>query len=282
MSVYGAVEIGGTKCDVAFGTGIDDITEPVRIDTTDPEETLGAIVEVLSTGDITAVGIATFGPLNLETGTITSTPKSGWSDTPVRQFIESRCGVTVKVDVDVAGSALGEGRWGAAAGMTNYAYVTVGTGIGAAPVIGGRTIPGRAHPEAGHLVVTRHAKDAYPGRCPFHGDCLEGMASGPALADRFGPPDTWLSREAEITGLACHYLAQGMRDLVYTVAPERLVVGGGVSKLPGFHRELRRRLGELLGDYPEEPDLDLLISPPGLDELSGLAGALILAGQALG
>ncbi|MGB8361535.1 MAG: ROK family protein [Acidimicrobiia bacterium] len=284
MTLFGAVEIGGTKTDVAIGTSSEDLTEPYRIATGTPEETLGAVIEYLSGQPVDAVGVACFGPLDLDPssagyGRMLSTPKPGWSEVDVLGMLASGLSAHVSLDTDVNGAALGEGRWGAATGMSDFAYVTVGTGIGAGLVVGGRLVGGAAHPEMGHLVVKHVRGDTFSGSCPYHGDCLEGMASGPALEARFGPPDTWAGNDV-VLHLAAGYVAQGMRDLAYTMAPERIIVGGGVSKLPGFHGRLRRQTGSLLGDYPRAPDLDLLISKPGLGDLSGLAGALVLAGTA--
>lgn len=281
MTLFGAVEIGGTKTDVAIGTSPEDLTEPHRIPTGTPDETLGAVIEYLSGQPIDAVGVASFGPLDLDPsstgyGRMLSTPKPGWSEVDVLGVLSSGLSVPVSLDTDVNGAALGEGRWGAAQGMSDFCYVTVGTGIGAGVVVGGRVIGGAGHPETGHIVVKHVVGDTFPGICPYHGDCLEGMTSGPALEARFGPPKTWAGNDV-VLHLAAGYVAQGMRALVYTVAPERIIVGGGVSQLPGFHQRLRRQTGGLLANYPREPDLDLLISKPGLGDLSGLAGALVLA-----
>lgn len=281
MTLYGAVEMGGTKTDVVVGTGYEDMSDPVRIPTTTPVETLSAVVDCFGDHDVTAVGVASFGPLELSPrssryGSLLFTPKPGWSGTPVLNTLREALGVPVVIDTDVNGAARGEGKWGAAAGMSRFVYVTVGTGIGAGIVIDGSPIGGDRHPEFGHIVVSKRSEDRHEGSCAFHSGCLEGMASGPALEARFGNPDTWAGNQA-VVDIAVHYLAQGMVDLVYTVAPERIVVGGGVSRLPGLHDSLRDRVGTLLGGYPTDPDLDLLISEPGLGERSALAGGLLMA-----
>jgi fructokinase len=284
MTLFGAVEIGGTKTDVAVGTSPADLTEPHRVLTGSPEETLGPVVEYLKGHRLDAVGVASFGPLDLDPasphyGHMLSTPKPGWSGVDVLGALASGLEAAVTLDTDVNGAALGEGRWGAATGMTDFVYVTVGTGIGAGVVVGGRVIGGADHPEMGHIVVRPEPGDTFAGACPYHGICLEGMTAGPALEARFGRPETWAGNDS-VLDLVSGYVAQGIRNLVYTVAPERIVVGGGISKLPGFHDRLRLVTGSLLGDYPHEPDLDLLISRPGLGDLSGLAGGLVLAGSA--
>jgi len=279
--LYGAVEMGGTKTDVAVGTSFEDMSEPHRIPTSEPDSTLGEITEFFANHDVHSVGVASFGPMNLDKssaryGTMLFTPKAGWTGTAVYERLHARLGVPVVLDTDVNGAATGEGRWGAAQGMDDYVYVTVGTGIGAGIVVHGETIGGERHPEMGHIVVSRLADDRHEGSCPYHGACLEGMAAGPALESRFGRPETWPGND-QVLEVTAHYLAQGMLNLVYTVAPERIIVGGGVSGLPGLHQRLRERLNVLLAGYPETLDLDLLISKPGLGDRSGLAGALLLA-----
>jgi fructokinase len=286
VTTYGAVEMGGTKTDMTVGTSFADMADPHRVPTSDPETTLGEIVSFFDGSEVSAVGVASFGPMQLDRassryGTVLFTPKPGWSGVAIHERLSSGLGLPVALDTDVNGAAVGEGEWGAARGMDHHVYVTVGTGIGAGIVVAGRVIGGGRHPEMGHIVVSRHPEDRHEGSCPYHGECLEGMASGPALQARFGHPETWAGNQA-VVDLAVHYLAQGMVDLVYTVAPERIVVGGGVSKLPGLHDRLRERVGTLLGGYPETPDLDLLISKPGLGDRSGLAGALLLAERGVG
>lgn len=286
MISYGAVEMGGTKTDMSVGTSPDDMSEPFRVSTTGPDETLGAIIDFFADHDVAAVGVASFGPLELDPnssryGTMLFTPKPSWSGTPVFRRLNEGLGVPLVLDTDVNGAARGEGRWGAAQGMSEYAYVTVGTGIGAGVVVRGEPVGGAHHPEAGHITVSRHADDSHEGSCPFHGDCLEGMAAGPALEARFGRPETWPGND-RVLEVVVHYLAQGMVNLAYTAAPERIVVGGGVSKLPGFHDRLRDQVGRVLAGYPETRDLELLISPPSLGDRSGLAGALLLAASGTG
>jgi fructokinase len=288
MAPFGTVELGGTKTLVATGTTPDDLTSPRRIPTEDPETTLGLVVEQLAGEAIEAVGVASFGPIELRPdhpgyGSITRTPKPGWSGTPVLRELTDALGLPVGLDTDVNGSALGEGRWGAAEGLSDFVYLTVGTGIGGGAIAGGSVLGGVSHPEMGHTVVEPHPDDRYPGRCPYHGGCLEGMASGPALEDRFGPVGEWAG-ESEAMALAVHYLAQVLRNIVYTMAPQRVIVGGGVSSMTGFHEHLRAALASQLQGYPgllEFTAADYLVAP-GLGDRSGLAGGLVLAARALG
>ena len=286
--VFGTVELGGTKTLVAVGTTPSDLSDPIRIPTTTPEETLEQVVEHLSKHDLEAIGIASFGPVELredhpDFGNITSTPKPGWSGAPVLRHTADALGVPAGFDTDVNGAALGEGAWGAVMGLHSYVYVTVGTGIGLGAVIRGHTLTASGHPEFGHVVVERHPQDDYPGRCPFHGDCLEGMASGPALEDRFGAHEAWEEPE-KVGELAVRYLAQGMRNAVYAYSPQCIVVGGGVSKLPSFHSVLQHALLNELAGYPNDGIAAAgdYLRPPGLGDLSGLAGGLVLAREALG
>lgn len=288
MPLFGTVELGGTKTLVATGTAPDDLSPPRRISTSDPDTTLRLVAEHLHGESIDAVGVASFGPIELRQdhprfGWITTTPKPGWTDTPVLRVLTDALNLPVGIDTDVNGSALGEGRWGAARGLSDFVYLTVGTGIGGGAVAHGSVVGGVSHPEMGHMVVESHPDDRYPGRCPYHGRCLEGMASGPALEDRFGPFGS-RADDGEALALAVHYLAQGLRNIVYTLAPHRIVVGGGVSKMAGFHERLRAALASQLQGYPELPKYaatDYVVGPD-LGDLSGLAGGLVLAARALG
>lgn len=285
MTTFAAVELGGTKTLVAVGEGPGDVGEPHRIETDDPGSTLGRVIDYLAPHQPQAIGVGSFGPLELRPGRadhghVTNTPKPGWSHFDLLGAFES-LGAPVELDTDVNAAALGEWTWGAAAGLGTVLYVTVGTGVGAGVLVGGMPLHGAPHPEGGHVVVERHPDDPHPGSCPYHGNCLEGMAAGPALADRFGRPAEALEGEllAEARRLVVHYLAQGLRSLIYAVAPERVVLGGGVSKLPGLHEEIREELRRVLAGYPgvsEHASADFVV-PPGLGDGSGLAGALALA-----
>jgi len=285
VTLFGAVEIGGTKTDLAVGTSPTDLSTPHRLPTSEPSVMISAIGDFFAEHRVDAVGVASFGPLDLDLsasrfGTMMATPKPGWTGTPLYQAIVDAVAVPVGLDTDVNGAALGEGRWGAGQGLAHFAYMTVGTGIGAGIVVDGATITGARHPEAGHVRVDREPDDRFEGVCPYHGDCLEGLASGPALEARFGRPETWAGNDA-VVALEAHYLARAILGIVYTAASERVIVGGGVSTLPGLHDRIRHLLGGLLAGYPDDLDLDLLVSRPGLGELSGLSGGLVLAERAL-
>jgi len=285
MARYGAVEIGGTKTLCAVGASPDDLAGAVTIPTTEPGETLQRVVEFLDGEAADAVGIASFGPLDLTSGRIGVTPKAGWSGTDLVGPLRAALSVPIGLDTDVNGAAVGEARWGAGQGLDSFVYVTVGTGIGGGALIGGEPVHGLGHPEMGHIVVRRHPDDDYEGVCRLHGDCLEGLASGPAIAERFGRPGESLdgSDLARAVELEAFYLAQMTRDLVYILAPERVALGGGVSRLPGLLELVNLMLVEGLNGYPGLSAHESgFVVAPGLDAVSGLAGGLILAERATG
>lgn len=290
-TVFGAIEAGGTKfvCLVAS-----EPAEPVAkasFPTGEPESTLARAIAFFqdcaaSGRELAAIGIASFGPVELRRsspkyGFITNTPKPGWSDTDLVGPVQAALGVPVGFDTDVNGAALAEGRWGAAQGLETFVYLTVGTGVGGGAVVAGRPAHGLVHAEMGHVIVTRQRSDDYSGCCPFHGGCLEGMASGPAIAARWGRPAEELEGEAldRAVELEAAYLAAGLRNIVYTIAPERIVVGGGVAGLPGLFPMLRAKLAEALSGYPGLPEHDSadFVVPAALGQMAGPAGALALA-----
>jgi fructokinase len=283
MARYGAVELGGTKTLCAVGSSPDDLARAVTIPTTEPEETLEQVIVFLSKEAPDAVGIASFGPLHLDRGRIGLTPKEGWSGTDLVGPLRDVLAVPIGLDTDVNGAAMGEGRWGAGQGLANFAYVTVGTGIGGGALVDGTPVRGLGHPEMGHIVVRRHPDDAYGGVCRLHGDCLEGLACGPAIAGRFGRTGESLTGAelARATEIEAFYLAQLMRDLVYILSPERVVLGGGVSQMPGLLDLVTDNLVSELAGYPGVAEHGRgFVVPPGLGGMSGLAGSLILAEEA--
>jgi fructokinase len=289
------IEAGGTKVIVVIGTGPDDTVAEMRIPTTTPTETLGAVTDFLraqiDAGNVpAAAGVASFGPVELRRssdrfGSITTTPKPGWSGTDMLGPIRGVLRGPVAFDTDVNGAAVGEGRWGAARGLDTFVYLTVGTGIGGGAIIDGTVAHGLVHAEMGHLNVPRHPQDDFAGRCPFHGDCLEGMASGPALEARWGTAPSQLSGADldEAVEIEAWYLAHGLRSIVYVTAPERIVVGGGVLAMRGLLPQVRQGLVDALGGYPGLPEhasVDFVV-PAELGAMAGPAGALALAADAL-
>lgn len=295
MPLWGAIEAGGTKFVCAVGTGPDDLRAEVRIPTTTPDHTLGQALaffeEHHQREPLAAVGIGSFGPVDPDPaspgfGYITSTPKPGWANTDIAGAIQNAFHVPVGFDTDVNAAALGEQRWGAARGLDTFIYLTVGTGIGGGGMVDGRLLHGLLHPEMGHVPIAHDRnRDPYEGCCPFHGDCLEGLASGPALEGRWGAAADHFDPDHPAWSLEAHYLAQGLASFTYTLSPRRIVMGGGVMQQTHLFAMVRRELAELLNGYIQAPaiveHLDTYIVPPELGGRAGIAGALALAEAAL-
>lgn len=291
--LYGAVEAGGTKFVCAVGTGPDDIRAQTRIDTESPETTLGQVAEFLQAaaddhGPLAAVGVGCFGPVDLDPaspsyGSITSTPKPDWSHTDVVGPLKEALGVPVAFDTDVNAAALGEARWGAGTGLHSLLYLTVGTGIGGGAIADGRLLHGRLHPEMGHIPIPHdRQRDPYEGYCPYHRDCLEGLASGTALRGRWGKPAHELPPDHDAWVLQAGYLGTALASFILTLSPQRILLGGGVMEQTHLFPMVRRQTARALEGYlllPELHDdgLDTFIRPPGLGSRAGICGALALA-----
>ena len=271
--MLGAIEAGGTKFVCGAGTGPGDL-ETIRIPTTTPQETTGAAVEFLRSRKVRAVGIASFGPVDLAAGRITTTPKAGWRNFGLSEYVRQALGVPVAFDTDVNGAAMGEARWGAAQGTSDFLYVTVGTGIGAGAMVNGALLHGLSHPEMGHIRIPHdRARDPFAGVCPYHGDCLEGLASGPAMEARWGRPAHELASEHEAWALEAHYLAIGLANWICALSPKLILLGGGVARQAGLLAAIRTEVNAVLGGYVEPPP----ILAPGLGDRAGVLGALALA-----
>ena len=293
--LFGAIETGGSKVDCAVGRWPDDVRDRLRIPTTSPAETLAEITGFLlghhRETPLAAIGIGSFGPIDLRTdsptyGYITSTPKLGWRYVDLVGPISDELQLPVMLDTDVNAAALGEYRWGAGKALDSLVYVTVGTGIGGGAVIGGRPVHGVSHPEMGHIRIPHdRGADPFDGSCPYHGDCLEGLASGPAMEARWGIPAETLPEDHAAWDLEAEYLATGVANIMVTLAPQRIVMGGGVMKQRHLFPLVRGRLVEILNGYgvPEEVlnAIDDYIVPPALGHDSGIAGAFALARMAL-
>jgi fructokinase len=277
LKVFGGIEAGGTKFVCGVGTGPEDLFA-ARFPTTSAAVTVAAAVAWLrevSGGQLSAVGIGSFGPVDLQTGFITSTPKAAWRDFDLAGSVGRALGVPVVFETDVNAAAIGESRWGAARSVSDCLYLTVGTGIGGGAIVGGRVMHGLTHPEMGHVRIPHdRTEDPFGGTCPFHGDCLEGLASGPAMEKRWGVRGEDLPDDHAAWALEAKYIALGVANFICTLSPELVVIGGGVmrhGRLYGMVRdEVRRLLAGYVARLPE-------IVPPGLGELSGVLGAIALA-----
>jgi len=279
LPLVAAIELGGTKIAVAVGRHPDALIAQTVIATTTPDETLGAVHDWLHRhGEgITAIGVAAFGPVALsraspDWGSVTRTVKPHWSNTAIARPLADAFGVPVAFDTDVNGAAIGEHRWGALAGCRVGLYLTIGTGVGGGLIIDGRPLHGLSHPEMGHIRLKR-GDDGFAGVCPFHGDCLEGLVSGPAILSRLGcnlseaTPD---QRDAVFDDIG-----QGLSSFALAMSPERIVIGGGVAKAPAFHAHVEARLRHWLGGYVTLPAG--YVTPPALGDRAGVAGAIALA-----
>ena len=291
-----AIEAGGTK----FVCAVVELTEDGHpavaarrsIPTVRPEETIADCAaffeaERARAGEpFAGLGIGSFGPVDLNPdsprwGYITSTPKPFWRDTDLAGALGRALGLPVWFDTDVGAAALGEGRWGAARGLADYVYVTVGTGIGGGIVSGGAILHGAGHPEIGHLRVGRIEGDRFAGVCPFHGDCLEGLAAGPAIGARWGGDARDFGDGHTAWDLEARYLARGFASLMLTLAPRRIIVGGGVGLRPGLVEAIRPRLREELAGYLQNLDsddaMDALVVRASLGANAGILGCAALA-----
>jgi fructokinase len=291
VTVFGGIETGGSKWECAVGTGPDDLRATQTIPTTTPAETIGRAVAFLeSYGQVDAVGIGSFGPVDSKPssptwGHITTTPKPGWAHTDVGQEIHRRLAVPVAFDTDVNAAALGEQRWGAARGLDTFCYITVGTGIGGGGMVGGTLMHGLLHPEFGHMRIP-HDRDAdpFPGVCPYHGDCWEGLASGRAIEERWGGSAAELTDKA-VWELEAHYLALGLVCVICVLSPERIVMGGGVMSRTGLLPLIQRNVTALMNGYLDGTALSDRISEyitlPALGTRAGVLGAIALAQKIL-
>jgi fructokinase len=276
---FGGIEAGGSKFVCAVGSGPADI-QTFEFPTTQPGETIARAIEFLrASAPLAAVGIASFGPIDPNPGSptfgyITSTPKRDWRNRDFAGAVGRALGVPVAFDTDVNAAALAEFRWGAARGLDSFIYVTVGTGIGGGAMLDGRLLHGRPHPEMGHIRIPHdRLRDPFPGNCPYHGDCLEGLAAGPAIEARWGQAGRLLPDGHAAWDLEAEYLALGILNWTCTLAPERIILGGGVMERLELLPKIGARLAELLNGYMESPYL----APPELGPRAGVLGAIALA-----
>jgi fructokinase len=289
MKRFGCIEAGGTKFVCAVASGPDDIAATCRIPTTTPDETLGRAIAFFTEqgaadGGLAAIGVASFGPVVLDResadwGHIARTPKPDWSGADIAGAFGRAFGVPVAFDTDVAAAALAESRWGAAREAEAAIYLTVGTGIGGGAVVQGRIARGRRHAEMGHIVPARHPGDRdFAGTCPFHRGCLEGLASGPAIKARWGASLSDLPADHPAHEIIGWYLGGHMAALMAAIAPDTIVLGGGVMETPGLIDRVRNAAAAADAGYRATPEeWQRIIVAPGLGSRSGILGALALA-----
>jgi fructokinase len=271
-----AIEAGGTKFRCATGNERGEIDNEIRIPTTTPEQTIRRVIEFFRHPP-DALGIASFGPVDLARGVITTTPKREWRNFAFADAIRAHFHVPVGFDTDVNAAALAEHRWGAGQSLRTFLYVTVGTGIGAGAMVEGQILHGRSHPEMGHIRIPHdRARDSFKGSCQYHEDCLEGLASGPAIEARWNIPASQLHNDHPAWLLEADYLALACANWTATFSPERIILAGGVMRAHLFPL-IRARANELLNQYIATPE----IVPSPLDDRAGLLGALALAHAAL-
>lgn len=292
MGLIGAIEAGGTKFICAVGSAHNQIMARKTIDTGAPDETLAKCAKFFQVckeeyGKIERLGVAAFGPLDLSSkspnfGSLLKTPKAGWSGVNFIEYFQGALSVPVSLHTDVGAAVLAEVKWGAALGCHSAVYVTVGTGIGAGVYVNGKLLPGLIHPELGHVAVPRAEGDSgFSGVCPFHVDCVEGLASGPSMKARWGEPAENLLADHPAWDLEAFYLAQLCRTITLSLSPERIVLGGGVMAHEGLLADIRHKFSDVMGSYlpiaERTGGLDKYISGPVLGDISGLAGAFALA-----
>ena len=290
---FAGIEAGGTKFNCIIARDPAHILAETQIPTLTPDVTLPEVYAFFAQQTkeaeikLSRIGLAFFGPLDLDPaspkfGSITSTPKSAWRDTPVLQLIQNSLGIPAVLDTDVNAAAIGEGLWGAARGLEDYIYITIGTGIGGGVVIHGLPVHGLVHPELGHMIVNHNRKiDPYDGFCPYHADCLEGLAAGPAIQYRWSTPAQSLPEDHPAWDLEAEYLAQALQNVILTISPQRIILGGGVMNAPGLIEKIRSQTRLKLNGYVNSPVLESGIGQyivrPELGNRAGVLGAIALA-----
>lgn len=290
MNYFAGIELGGTKIKCLIASDPDDVADECVIPTTNPEETLPRIIDFVQNSaqrlslSLQGAGVSCFGPLDLDPqsstyGWITSTPKKEWRNFPVLQYIQDHLGIPVRIETDVNGAALAEGRWGAAVGLSDYVYITVGTGIGGGVIHNFTPLIGMSHPEIGHMKIQPHPDDPFQGNCPYHTNCLEGLANAPSIAARWKSDPTLLADDHQAWIFEAFYLGQAIHNLILFCAPKKVILGGGVLKRNGLIEKTRDETLKILNGYIVSgylEDMHEYIVPPALGDRSGALGAIAL------
>lgn len=290
----GALEAGGTKMVLAVGNEKGNIQNRISIPTRTPEETMPEMIKFFKENDVDALGIGCFGPIDLDRqsqtyGYITSTPKLAWKNYNIvgefkKALQKGSVSFPVGFDTDVNGSALGEWTFGCMQGLHTGMYITIGTGIGAGVFAEGKLLHGMLHPECGHILLSKHPSDTYEGKCPYHRNCFEGLAAGPAIEERYGQKAALLAERNDVWDLEAYYIAQALVSYILTLSPQRIVLGGGVMHQEQLFPLIRKKVKELLNGYivtKELLDIDSYIVPASLNDDQGILGALKLAADAV-
>lgn len=288
--LIGGIEAGGTKMVCAVGDENGVILDRVSFPTRQPEETFADMIAYYKDKDIKALGIGCFGPVDLNRksktyGYITKTPKAGWSNCNIVGAFEEALGVPVGFDTDVNGAVLGEVTWGAAKGLDSAIYITIGTGVGVGVFVNGGLLHGLVHPEGGHILLMKHPKDTYEGKCPFHKTCMEGLAAGPSIEARWGKKAVELADRDEVWEMEAYYIAQAITDYIVTYSPQKIILWGGVMHQEKLFGMVRKEVQRLLNGYVAHEmitdTIDQYIVPPALGEDPGIKGAIKLGLNAL-
>ncbi|MEG1902218.1 MAG: ROK family protein [Clostridium sp.] len=283
--IYGALEAGGTKMVCAIGDEHGKILDRISVPTETPEITLPKLIEYFKDKKIETLGIGCFGPIDLNRssstyGCITSTPKIAWRGCDIVGAFKKALNIPIGFDTDVNGSVLGEVTWGCAKGLENAIYITIGTGVGVGVYAHGKLLHGMLHPEGGHILLPKHPGDTYKGKCPYHGDrCLEGLAAGPAIEERWGKKGIELANQKEVWELEAYYIAVALVNYIMMLSPQKIILGGGIMHQEQLMPLVRSGVIELLNGYlstPELQDIDNYIVLPSLDDNQGIMGALKL------
>lgn len=285
----GGLEARGSKMICAVGTEDGVLLDQTIIPTRGPKETMEDVIAYFRDKEIEALGIASFGPVDIHKnsdtyGYILDTPKEAWQHFNLLGTIREALQVPVELETDMNGACLGELTFGCAKGLDSVVYVSIGTGIGAGIAVNGQLLHGMIHPEAGHMLLRRHPRDGYEGRCPFHATCFEGLASGPAIEERWGRPAEELHNNATVWEMESHYIAQAMVNLILIMSPRVIILGGGVMKNEALFPMIRKRVKKILNGYlntDEMEDLDKYIVPASLKGNQGVMGCIELARRAL-
>jgi fructokinase len=291
MNLYGGIEAGGTKFICMVGSGPDDIRSEIRFPTTNPDESFGKAIaffkEQIVKTPLKAIGVGSFGPLDLDKasptyGYITSTPKPGWSQIDFVGRFNNSLQLPVAFDTDVNAAALGEFKWGNTGAHEPFVYYTIGTGIGGGGFLNGSPMHGLLHPEMGHIRIPHDIQiDPFPGSCPYHHDCFEGLASGGAIFKRLGIKGEELPENHPAWDLEANYIALALMNTICTLSPRRIVLGGGVMQQKMLFPMIRKKVVDLLNGYVMSPsitrDIESYIIPPALGNRSGVLGAIALA-----